>query len=413
MHKDTRRVLIATAGLVCFASAARAQVGGAGRGRTVPVVVAIPRMADSATPASVRTLLSVIAADSMEGRAVWSKGSDRAAKYIAEQMRKIGLAPAGDSGYFQKIPGASQANGRVVRLPSFADFDTVPAERRRIAVNVVGILAGQRPSSDTSSRPDSVVLVDAHYDHIGIGRPVNGDSIFNGADDDASGTVAVLEIARIMKKWPAPSRSVVFLATTGEESGLVGTRWYLANPVRPLATMAANLEIEMIGRPDTIAVGRGRAWLTGYERSTMGENFQRSGLPIIADMRPSQSFFTRSDNIAFAQAGIPAHTLSSFNLHTDYHGVGDDVSKVDFQHMAALINTGARAVWVLTEGPAPIWIRGSRPCPAIPRPPGVGGGRGGQGGQSVTQLSPAQQDSARAVADSARIAAQFPQGCPR
>jgi Predicted aminopeptidases len=287
----------------------------------------------------------------MEGRRVWSNGSDRAAKYIAEQMRKIGLVPAGDSGYFQKIPGAALATGRVVRLSSLSDLDTVPVERRRLAVNVVGILPGHRPTTNTSTKPDSSILVDAHYDHLGVGRPVNGDSIYNGADDDASGTVAVLEIARIMKNWPTPSRTVVFLATTGEESGLVGTGWYLANPVRPLWTMAANLEIEMIGRPDTVAVGRGRAWLTGYERSSMGENFQKSGLPIMADMRPSQSFFTRSDNIAFAQAGIPAHTLSSFNLHTDYHGVGDEVSKIDFGHMAALINTGARAVWVLTEGP--------------------------------------------------------------
>ena len=196
-----------------------------------------------------------------------------------------------------------------------------------------------------------------------------------------------------MKSWPAPSRTVVFLATTGEESGLVGTGWYLANPVRPLSTMAANLEIEMIGRPDTIATGRGRAWLTGFERSTMGESFQRNGLPIMADMRPSESFFTRSDNIAFAQAGIPAHTLSSFNLHTDYHGLGDDVSKIDFEHMAALINTGARAVWVLTEGPAPTWNRGGRPCPAGPRVP-------------RPQPTPAQQDSAR-------LAAQFPQSCVR
>src|SRR5258708_1741307 len=351
----SRGALAANIGLLLLASTSQAQLR-----RTSPGAVAIPAMTDSVTPASVRTLLTVIAADSMEGRAVWSHGSDRAAKYIAEQMARVGLVPAGDSGYFQKIPGAVQANGRVRRLPSLADLDTVPARRRRIAVNVVGILSG-RPASTAPARRDSIVLVDAHYDHLGMGRPVNGDSIYNGADDDASGTVAVLEIARIMKRWPTPSRTVVFLTTTGEEVGLVGTTWYLANPVRPLSSMAANLEIEMIGRPDTIATGRGRAWLTGFERSTMGENFQRSGLPIMADMRPSQSFFTRSDNIAFAQAGIPAHTLSSFNLHSDYHGLGDDVSKIDFDHMAALINTAARAVWVLTEGPAPTWIRGGRP----------------------------------------------------
>jgi Peptidase family M28 len=389
MRFSSRNQFITSVGLSFLASAALAQ----GRGRTGPATVAIPPITAPATPSSVRALLSVIAADSMEGRAVWSKGSDRAAKFIAEQMRKVGLVPAGDSGYFQRIPGALGTDGRIRRLPSFADLDTVPVERRRLAVNVVGILPGRRPAADLPAKADSTILVDAHYDHLGMGRPVNGDSIFNGADDDASGTVAVLEIARIMNDWPAPGRTVVFLATTGEESGLVGTGWYLANPVRPLSAMAANLEIEMIGRPDTIATGRGRGWLTGFERSTMGETFQRSGLPIMADMRPSQSFFTRSDNIAFAQAGIPAHTLSSFNLHTDYHGVGDEVSKIDFGHMAALINTGARAVWVLTEGPAPTWNRGGRPCPAVPRPP-------------QPQLTQAQQDSLR-------IAAQFPQSCGR
>ena len=375
----TRLAAQALAGLVTTISYAQ---GGRAHGP-----IAIPAMTDSATPASVRALLTVIAADSMEGRAVWSRGSDRAAMYIAEQMKVAGLVPAGDSGYFQRIPGAVQANGRVLRLRSLADLDTVPAARRRLAVNVVGILPGHA----STAKPDSIVLVDAHYDHLGMGRPINGDSIYNGADDDGSGTVAVLEIARIMKKWPTPSRTVVFLATTGEEAGLVGTGWYLANPVRSLTTMAANLEIEMIGRPDTMATGRGRAWLTGFERSTMGESFQLAGLPIMADMRPSQSFFTRSDNIAFAQAGIPAHTLSSFNMHSDYHGLGDEVSKIDFEHMAALINTTARAVWVLTEGPAPTWNSGGRPCPAGPPSP-------------RPRFTPAEWDSVR-------LARQYPQSC--
>jgi hypothetical protein len=359
---------------------------------TIPDVK-IPALVDSATPVSVMRLLRVIADDSMQGRQVWTPGSDRAAKFIAQQMQRIGLTPAGDSGFFQKIPGATQADGRVLRLPSLKDLDTVPAARRRIAVNVVGVLPGK------GGMKDSIVLVDAHYDHLGVRSPVNGDSIYNGADDDASGTVAVLEIARIMKKLPQTSRTVVFVTTTGEEAGLVGTRWYLENPVRPLSAMSSNMEIEMIGRPDTIAVGRGRAWLTGYERSTMGETFQHNGLPIMADMRPTQSFFTRSDNIAFAQMGIPAHTLSSFNLHTDYHRPSDEAGKTDSLHMASLINIGARAVWILTEGPQPQWINGMRPCPAVPR--GSGGGRGRGNAPALTE----------AQMDSARLANQLPHAC--
>jgi hypothetical protein len=360
--------------------------------QSIPTVE-IPKLVEPATPQSVRALLSVIAADSMEGRYVWSAGSHRAAKFIAAQMQRIGLVPGGDSGYFQKIPGALQANGRIQRLPHLADLDTVPAERRRITVNVVGLVPGKGWAG-----ADSTVLVDAHFDHIGrVGagpcQPVGADSICNGADDDASGTVAVLEIARLARRLPEqPSRTLVFVTTTGEEAGLVGTRYYIDNPVRPLASMAANLEIEMIGRPDTIAVGAGRAWLTGYERSTMGETFQHNGLPILADMRPSESFFRRSDNIAFAQMGIPAHTLSSFNLHTDYHRATDDVDKVDFNHMSTLINIAARAVWVLAQAPAPEWFPGMRPCP-----PATGGG-GRRGGAPMT--------------DSARIANQYPRTCP-
>jgi hypothetical protein len=379
-----RRILVLLVAAPMIASAQRPNIPD----------VKIPALVDSATPASVMRLLRIIADDSMQGRQVWMPGSDRAARFIAQQMQRVGLTPAGDSGFFQKIPGATQADGRVLRLPSLKDLDTVPAARRRIAVNVVGVLPGK------GGMKDSIVLVDAHYDHLGVRSPVNGDSIYNGADDDASGTVAVLEIARILRKLPQTSRTVVFVTTTGEEAGLVGTRWYLENPVRPLSAMSSNMEIEMIGRPDTIAVGRGRAWLTGYERSTMGETFQHNGLPILADMRPSQSFFTRSDNIAFAQMGIPAHTLSSFNLHTDYHRPSDEAAKTDSVHMASVINVGARAVWVLTEGPQPQWNNGMRPCPAVPRGPG-GGGRGRGNGPTLTE----------AQMDSARLANQLPHAC--
>ena len=206
------------------------------------------------------------------------------------------------------------------------------------------------------------VLIDAHYDHLGIGRAVNGDSIYNGADDDASGVVAVLEIARQLMQGAAPKRTMVFMATTGEERGLLGTRWYIAHPVIPLARMAANLEIEMIGRPDSLAGGPGRAWLTGYERSTMGDALAKAGIPIVPDKRLDQQFFQRSDNIAFAQAGIPAHTLSSFNLHTDYHLPSDDISHVDFDHMAAVINAGAKAARLLSDEPKPEWKPGGRPA---------------------------------------------------
>jgi hypothetical protein len=340
-----------------------------------------PRQGGGTTPADVRRILSALADDSMEGRASGTPGAQRAARYIGGEMKKIGLEPLGDSGYFQRVPLAidSVKPTRVMRDPkdsthrirvpidgplrgalvvhaSFAELDSLPASRRPPTVNVIGVIRG----SDPALRSE-YVLVDAHYDHLGIGRPVKGDSIYNGADDDASGVTAVLEIARQMMNGPKPKRTVVFAAMMGEEVGLLGTNWYIAHPAIPLDKMAANLEIEMIGRPDSLAGGVGRAWLTGYERSNMGEQLAAAGIPIVPDKRPEQQFFQRSDNIAFARRGIPAHTLSSFNLHGDYHQPSDDISRVDFVHMAGVVNAGAKAVRILSDGPKPEWKPGGRP----------------------------------------------------
>ncbi len=311
--------------------------------------------------ADVRRLLTVLAADSLEGRRTGEPGAEKAARYIAAEMKAIGLRPMGDSGsYLQRVPlgMAPGRNGRArpVLLDSWAAQDTFAVADRRIGYNVIGVM----PGSDPVLR-DEVVIVDAHYDHLGIGAPVNGDSIYNGADDDASGTVAVLEIARALAAGPPPKRTVVFSAMTGEEVGLLGTRWYIEHPPFPLEKTVANLEIEMIGRPDSLAGGAGKAWLTGYERSTMGDQLKTQGVPIVPDPRPDQRFFERSDNIAFARRGIPAHTLSTFNLHDDYHTPFDDVDKIDFVHMTSVIQAAVRATRILTDGPKPEWHEGMKP----------------------------------------------------
>jgi len=383
-------------------------------------------------PATVCRLLSVLSADSMEGRATGSRGAHRASRFIAEQFRAAGLEPAGDSGYFQRVPllRSERVTGRSSfgLAPSFAARDTFPEARRGLDVNVIGRLTGSDPRLK-----DSVVLVDAHFDHLGLARspvdidsmlawqalaaPIRAerdawfkksglaaradrggnqltdeerktmasfstriaglrvnmdsirrvhptprrDSVFNGADDDASGVIAVIEIARRLASGPRPKRTVIFMATTGEEAGLLGARWYMEHPVVPNEALVANLEIEMIGRPDSLSGGRGRAWLTGFERSTMGEILAANGVPIGPDKRPEQSFFARSDNIAFARMGIPAQTLSSFNMHEDYHQVTDDVRAVDFEHMAAVIDAAAKAVDLLANGQAPTWKPGGKP----------------------------------------------------
>ena len=338
------------------------------------VLLAVPLLATAQRPttaADVRRILFPLADDSMRGRMTASPGEAMAARFIASEMQRIGLTPLGDSGYFQRVPIAivplnpprRGRTERVMLVGSFAERDTFPEAQRRTSVNVLGIL----PGADSALKHE-VVLIDAHFDHVGVGTPVNGDSIYNGADDDASGTTAVLEIARQMAEGPAPKRTVLFVATTGEEMGLLGTRWFIDHSPIPLAQFVANMEIEMIGRPDSLAGGAGKAWLTGYERSSMGEQFAAAGLDIVPDKRPAQRFFERSDNIAFARRGIVAHTLSTYNLHTDYHQPSDEASKADLAHMAGVINAGARAVRLLADGPKPTWKPGGQPGAPAPRP---------------------------------------------
>jgi hypothetical protein len=330
--------------------------------------------ADSVPVGDVARLLDALAADSLEGRDTGSRGSAAAARIIAAELRAAGAEPAGDSGYFQSVPVArttvtvqGRVRTRVVLLPDLAAGDTLAAESRLpvAAANVVGVLPGQDPQLQ-----DEAVVVTAHYDHLGIGQPVNGDSVYNGADDDASGTAAVLEIARLLGRGPAPKRTVVFLLVTGEERGMLGTRWYLDHPVVPLGRTVANLNVEMIGRPDSLAGGPGTGWLTGFERSTMGTMLREAGIPIVPDPRPDQHFFERSDNYAFARRGVVAHTLSTYDLHADYHRPSDEARFTNPAHMAQVIGAAVRAVRLLADGPAPQWAPGGRPDEQAPRRPG-------------------------------------------
>jgi hypothetical protein len=321
------------------------------------------RPAAGADANRVAALLAALAHDSLEGRDTGSRGIAMAARIIEGVMREIGLQPAGDSGYYQRVPVARQtvtlrdgATRRVMRLqPDFATRDTFPETDRVAAFNVVGVLRG----SDPAAR-DSALVIGAHFDHVGMGRPVNGDSIYNGADDDASGVVAVLETARLLARQRL-RRTVIFVLFTGEERGGFGSRWYLDHPVLPLERTVAQLQVEMIGRPDSLAGGPGKGWLTGFERSTMGPMLRDAGIPLVPDPRPTENFFMRSDNIAFAFRGIPAHTISSFNMHTDYHRPSDEARLVDVPHMTAVIGAIARAAELLATGPAPAWVPGGRP----------------------------------------------------
>jgi len=222
------------------------------------------------------------------------------------------------------------------------------------APNVVGIL----PGSDPALR-DEYVVFSGHMDHVGIGTPdANGDSIFNGADDDASGTIAVVEIAEAMASLPtAPRRSMLFLLVSGEEKGLWGSEYFADNPSVPTDRMVADFNTDMVGRnwPDTIVA-------IGKEHSDLGTTLERVnaahpelGMTAIDDLWPQESFYTRSDHYNFAQKGVPI--LFFFNgTHEDYHGRDDEPDRIDGEKAARIArlvfylglevaNAQARPVW--------------------------------------------------------------------
>jgi hypothetical protein len=211
--------------------------------------------------------------------------------------------------------------------------------------NVVGMIPGR-------SRPGEMVLFSAHYDHLGIGRPVGQDSIYNGANDDASGTTAVMELARCFSRLPRPERTLVFAAFTAEESGGYGSR-YFSGRLPPDSVMAM-FNIEMIGTESKWGVNS--AYITGYERSDFGEILQEalrnSAFTFHPDPYPSQNLFYRSDNATLAALGVPAHTVSTSKMDSEkfYHTVDDEVETLDIANMTRIIRAIALSSRSIVSG---------------------------------------------------------------
>lgn len=228
--------------------------------------------------------------------------------------------------------------------------------------NVVARLSGGH-----RTRAADAILLSAHLDHLGM-QGIQGDVIFNGADDDASGVTAVLELARVLASGSRPDRTILFAWFGSEEAGGFGSRYFADHAPVPLGSIVTNLQFEMLGRPDP-NVAAGSLWLTGFERSNLGAELARRGAKLVADPHPSQNFFFRSDNIQFAYRGIVAHTVSSYGLHREYHTVRDELSTIDFTHMVAAVRSLVDSIRALANSSfVPAWHADMRPQPPARRP---------------------------------------------
>ena len=294
--------------------------------------------------------MAFLADDELHGRGSGTRDEHLAALFAASRFQAIGLEPGGDNGTFlQKSPLPVPLPQRVQQhLSQFGD------PPRKETWNAIAILRG-------ATAPNEVILLTAHLDHLGIGPAVNGDTIYNGADDDASGTAAVLALAQVLASGPRPSRTIVFALFGSEEIGGYGNRAFLRNPPTPLTSIVANLEFEMIGRPDP-AIPAGDLWLSGYDRSNLGSELAKHGAPLVKDPHTGEHFFERSDNIALARKGIVAHTISSFGLHKDYHQPSDELSTIDFSRLTSAIASMVNPIrWLSNTSWKPQWNPGGKP----------------------------------------------------
>jgi Zn-dependent M28 family amino/carboxypeptidase len=294
--------------------------------------------------------MNFLASDELQGRGSGTRDEHLAALFAASLFSSFGLEPGGEDGTFlQKAPLPATFPPDIARR--LAGFAQVP---RKTTWNVVAILEGTDAGKEA-------ILLTAHLDHLGIGPAKNGDRIYNGADDDASGTTAVLELARVFAAAPRPARTLIFVLFGSEELGGYGNRYFLEHPPIPLDRIIANLEFEMIGRRDPLLPHDG-LWLSGYERSDLGAELARHGANLVVDPHSQEKFFTRSDNYNLAKRGIVAHTVSSFGLHADYHQPGDELSRIDFAHMTRGIQSMVGPIeWLAQTSWKPKWLPNGRP----------------------------------------------------
>ena len=263
--------------------------------------------------------------DSMQGRKAGTDGIEKAAKYIESEFKRIGLKSFNSDSFRQEFRfiNPRSSNSELLTLS-----------------NVIGLLEGSKMKNE-------YVIISAHYDHLGKKDVGDGDLIFNGANDNASGVAAVLMLAEYFKKANINKRSLLFVAFTAEEMGLVGSN-YFGKTISP-DSIIAGINIEMIGKESPF--GPNSAWLTGFERSNFGtiiqKNLSGSNYKLHPDPYKNYRLFFRSDNASLARLGIPAHTFSTspMDKDLDYHKVTDEARTLNIETITQTI----KAIAIGTE----------------------------------------------------------------
>ena len=279
---------------------------------------------------TVKKHLFTLASDEMEGRGTGTSGIEKAAVYIENEFKRIGLST------FQDLETYRQT----------FTFQNRRTEKNITASNIIGVLEGK-------SKKDEFVIVSAHFDHLGI-RKTTGqlDSIYNGANDDASGVTGVLTLAEYFKNKGSNERTIVFVAFTGEEMGLKGSTYF--GKGIDASKFVAGINLEMIGK--TPSFGPNTAWLTGFERSDFGEIIQQNlvgtGYQLFPDPYKKFNLFFRSDNASLARLGVPSHTFSTtpIDVDKDYHQVSDEAATLNMTVITQTIQAVAKGTESIING---------------------------------------------------------------
>ena len=278
----------------------------------------------------VRGDMSFLASDALGGRGSATHDEFVAATYVVSQFQSFGLQAV--------------------------EVERAPLASGGTTYNAIGLLRG----SD-ASLAQQTILLSAHLDHLGTRNTPTGEVIYHGADDDASGTTAVLELARALASLPThPRRTILFVCFGSEETGGQGDQYFLAHSPIPLSSIVANLEFEMIGQPDR-AIAPDQLWLTGWQRTPGSSSCQPRRA---ARRRPSSrpAVLSALGQFALARQGIIAQTVSSYGLGAHYHQPTDDLAHIDFDHLANAIESMIAPIrWLADTGWKPSWKPGGQP----------------------------------------------------